>query len=461
MFLRLVEDVRIRKEPFGGLVYEPSSGTTVELDRGAYRFVELTSGGISLENAHKAIAAEGIEKGLAKNDFVEVALSLCEKRVMERCDSMSDSDQPSEMADPVSWPHGRNLTAPEGVHWAVTYRCNADCPDCYAARHRTGSKAELSTSQAKEAIDRIVSWGAFQLAIGGGEPLLRGDLANLVCHAAGKGLTVHVTTGGDLLSPSQLGSLAGSLTYLQVGVRHHDLLGRLARGQPTRLSRMSDEAGRIGLRIGANLVLCRTVLARFEEAVSRILDAGFRRLVLLRYKPPNSLERWKREAPEGHELLGMEERIADVLAQYPEMEIRLDCALSFLERNLAPEMARKIGMRGCVAGARIVAIGPDGSVYPCSQLVDPRFLAGNIMQHEPEIIWSCSAVLSRMRRFRTVPSFRRSACGACRAAEHCGGCRVFTHEGYGSDPGCRGSLSVSSGVISPRPTCRAFPANPQ
>ena len=82
MLLRLAEGVRIRKEPFGGLVYEPSSGTTVELDRGAYRFVELASRGITVENAHKAIAAEGIEKGLARNDVVELAWCLCETGVM-------------------------------------------------------------------------------------------------------------------------------------------------------------------------------------------------------------------------------------------------------------------------------------------------------------------------------------------------------------------------------------------
>jgi len=448
MFLKLAEGVRIRKEPFGGLIYEPSSGATLELDRGAYRFVELASRGVSFENAYKTVVAEDVEKGLARNDIIRVARSLLKQRVMKRSGLILAHDRSTEMADITPWPSGSNLTGPETVHWAVTYRCIADCPDCYAARHRSSSKTELSTNQAKAAIDSIASWGTFQLAIGGGEPMLREDLTDLVHHAADKGLAVHVTTSGDLLSPSLLNSLAGSLTCLQVGIRHHDLLGRFSNDQTSRLNRIIDGAERAGIRVGANLVLCRTVLVRFEEAVELLHKVGFRRLVLLRYKPPSSIQQWKREAPNGHELLGMEDRITDVLTRHPEIELRLDCALSFIMRNISPETARKEGMRGCVAGARIIAIGPDGSIYPCSQLVDPRFLGGNIIEHEPERIWKRSFVVSKMRRFRSTASFRRSACGVCRAAEYCGGCRVFTHEGYGPDTGCPGPVLESPGEIS-------------
>ncbi len=383
---------------------------------------------------------EGLESELAQDDVITVARALCEQSVTERCDPTPDANRPDYAASPAPWPTGHALTAPEAVHWAVTHRCIADCPDCYAARHRAGGAADLTTPRSLVVIDRVAAWGAFQLAIGGGEPLLREDLSTLARHAAARGLAVHVTTSGDGLSPDRIESLAGSLTSLQVGIRHLDLLGRPPTGQAAGLHRICDLAGRAGLPIGANLVLCRTVLGRFEEAVHRLVEAGFRRVVLLRYKPPGSVARWERESPKGRELDGMEERIAGVISGHTDLELRLDCALSFLERRLSSERARKAGLRGCVAGARIVAISPDGMVYPCSQLVDPRFLAGNILTDDPADIWSGSEVLSRLRSFRSAPSLRRSACGACRAVEWCGGCRVFTHEGSGPDPGCPGAV---------------------
>lgn len=450
MYLTLSEGIIYRREPFGGLVYQPSCGTTVELDRGAFRLIELARNGVSIGAARRVIIAERLEESCDEEDLRRMVGLLREREILRRCAPPPGSELPGTsnihrgtVKNHSSWPTGPSLTAPEAVHWAVTYRCKKDCPDCYAARHRDGYQAELAPNQAKNVIDRIASWGVFQLAIGGGEPLLREDLGTLVQYAARRGLTVHVTTSGDLLDSKKLESLAGSLTRLQIGINHHDLFGSARLRTVTRLGFLCDEATRLGLRLGANLMLCRTVLERFEEAIHTLVKAGIRRFVLLRYKPPASPEQWQREAPQGQELVGMEGRIAKVLSYHPGLEIRLDCALSFLERRLPAEQLRRAGLHGCVAGARILAIGPDGSVYPCSQLVAPRFLAGNIMHEEPDRIWSHSPVLARMRGFRAAISFRRSACGTCQAAEHCGGCHIFIHGGHGRDIGCPGPVPPS------------------
>jgi len=39
-----------------------------------------------------------------------------------------------------------------------------------------------------------------------------------------------------------------------------------------------------------------------------------------------------------------------------------------------------MGMRGCVAAGKIMVLGPDGSVYPCSQLVSDKNKAGNLLE---------------------------------------------------------------------------------
>jgi radical SAM protein with 4Fe4S-binding SPASM domain len=299
----------------------------------------------------------------------------------------------------------------------------------------------MSTSRALACIDQIAQWGVFQLAIGGGEPLLREDLERLARHAAGRGLTVHVTTNGDHLVRDRLMALSGSLTCLQVGIRHRHLLNLQPGSQARRLRQICRVAQELGVTVGANLILCRSVLERFEEAICRLVGAGFRRVTLLRYKPPASLEQWRKEAPSGSEMVGVEEEISGIVSRYPGITIRLDCALAFLQRELPAEQARRSGLRGCVAGARIVAISPKGAIYPCSQLVAPRFRVGHVLEDDLRDVWNSSRVLSSLRRFRSHPDFRRSACGACRAMAHCGGCRVFTHEGNGPDPGCPSAIT--------------------
>ncbi|MAF10222.1 hypothetical protein CMK11_07210 [Candidatus Poribacteria bacterium] len=430
--VRLAEGVRTRRESFGGLVYDPRTGTTIELDRGALRLLELARGGVHLDVAHERIREERLEPDLRREEMIAIAGDLRGLGMIRSCSGVHQTSAPVS-AGP--WPSIPHLTAPEAVHWAVTYRCEADCSYCYAARHKD-TDGELTTSRALAAIDAFAEWGVFQLAIGGGEPLVRNDLDGLIRHAVGRGLSVHVTTGGDHLTPSRMATLAGALTCLQIGVRHHDLLQDPPGTQAQRLRTICDTARDNDLAVGANLILCRTTLRRPEDAVRLLHDAGFRRLTLLRYKPPTALDQWRREAPDAEELHGVEERISRLASSLPDLKIRVDCALSFLFRGLPTEVTRRNGLRGCVAGSRIVALSPDGAIYPCSQLVDPRFRAGHILSDDPRAIWTESEALTRLRDFRRHRHFRRSVCGTCQAANVCGGCRVFTHNATGPDPGC-------------------------
>jgi pyrroloquinoline quinone biosynthesis protein E len=443
--VRLAECVRTRREPFGGLIYDPRTGTTVELDRGAHRLLELARCGISLDEARAVIRSEGSEPGFGDRDMQVVVRMLGDLGLVVPGEANLVASNNEHAVSREVWPSGPHLSAPEAVHWAITYRCHSGCPDCYTARHR-GVDQEMNTSRALEFIEGIAHWGVFQLAIGGGEPLLRDDLEMLVRRAADRGLSVHVTTSGDLLTRDKMNALCGSLTCLQVGIRHSELLGARPIGQVSRLSEVSGMAREAGVALGANLILCRSVLERFEDAIHVLFNVGFRRITLLRYKPPASLEQWDREAPSGNELSGVEERIDRIVSRHPGLAVRLDCALSFLQRRLSTEVARKHGLRGCVAGSRIIALIPNGSIYPCSQLVDPRFRAGNILEDDPRAIWSGSAVLLGMRSFRAHRGYHRSTCGMCRAVDQCGGCRVFTHEGFGLDPDCPGPVPVPDGT---------------
>ena len=438
--VQLARGVRLRREHFGGIVFSSQTGTVVDLDRGAFRLLEFISKGIPLECVCQLIVAERLDRILQQADIEKVVKKLLDTGIVIEGEAPCTEKSDAGRLPPPEWPQGPFLTAPEAVHWAITYRCNAGCLDCYAARHRATESSELSTAEALQVVDRIAEWGVFQVAIGGGEPLMRGDLLNVIHHANNRGLTVHLTTSAISLDEKQLTLLAEGLTCLQVGIRHSEILSKSPAGQAAKLSDLYKKAEQLDLKLGVNLMLNCTVLRNFDEIIGRLVNLGFCQITLLRYKPPHSLDQWLKESPGLEELVGVEDQIANVIDRYPDLALRIDCSLSFLERKLPRKTANDAGLRGCVAGDRIIALAPDGSMYPCSQLVHPQFSVGSVLNNDLDVLWRQSGVLKKYRSFRKKRNFRQTHCGICQAVEQCGGCRVFADDAIGADPGCPGPI---------------------
>jgi MoaA/NifB/PqqE/SkfB family radical SAM enzyme len=96
---------------------------------------------------------------------------------------------------------------PLAVCWATTYRCQCNCPHCYAAARQRENVDELSTAEAKTLIDRIGELGVVNLNFTGGDPLLREDILDLVAHANKRGLITRITTNGYLLTRERVAAM--------------------------------------------------------------------------------------------------------------------------------------------------------------------------------------------------------------------------------------------------------------
>ncbi|HEV8660798.1 MAG TPA: radical SAM protein [Thermoanaerobaculia bacterium] len=84
------------------------------------------------------------------------------------------------------------------VIWEITRRCELECRHC--AKRADGRRApsdELSTYEAYKTVDQIVSLKPARLIISGGDPLMRGDLLQLVDYAQRRGVAPAV-----VLSPT-------------------------------------------------------------------------------------------------------------------------------------------------------------------------------------------------------------------------------------------------------------------
>jgi len=135
--LSLAEGVRLRREYFGGLAFDTRNGNIIELDKEAFALaIILGQGKISKQYLKKILIENNLVRGI-NNRFGSVLKSLINSGIINTENTPASVIQQNQGHDirsiqllkekiPYPW-----LSAPETVHWAVTYRCRKDCPECY------------------------------------------------------------------------------------------------------------------------------------------------------------------------------------------------------------------------------------------------------------------------------------------------------------------------------------------
>ncbi len=373
--IRLSKRAVIRKEHFGGLLFNRDNGDIFEVDREAFTLFSIIKA-VHVVDVNTLLETEILYQGrrLGRKGIARILSRFIDAAILETLPRgvLSESSQQrlrEQCRIKVRWPDRPQISAPETVHWAITHQCGAACPDCYMERHKRLFQTELNTREAYAIIDKMAEAGVFQLAIGGGEPFLREDLDLIAAYASEKGLVIHITTGCYDMNDRRLDELARSIKSLQIGIKMDTCTAGSA--DIDKLKTLVMQLGRRGIVCGANLMMSRSGIRRLDQAVQILTEAGFRRFTLLRYKPPAQVARWLQEKPYRQELSRLEYDLADIVRDNPELHLRIDCALSFLERRLHPQLARVSGIKGCTAADRIMSVAPDGSVFPCSQLTGP------------------------------------------------------------------------------------------
>lgn len=93
------------------------------------------------------------------------------------------------------------------AHFGITHRCNLSCRMC---KIKTDLKegAELSLKQIEEVFDNLKSLGVLYVSIGGGEPVLRNDLPDVIKLMISKGFMVRLLTNGALADERLINDLA-------------------------------------------------------------------------------------------------------------------------------------------------------------------------------------------------------------------------------------------------------------
>jgi AdoMet-dependent heme synthase len=85
------------------------------------------------------------------------------------------------------------------VHWRITNGCNLRCIHCHGSAADLMSPSDPSYVECCRTIDRIAELAPAILVLGGGEPLWRRDVFDIVRRAAEVGLEVELATNGTLV----------------------------------------------------------------------------------------------------------------------------------------------------------------------------------------------------------------------------------------------------------------------
>ncbi len=294
----------------------------------------------------------------------------------------------------------RSLAPPDWLSVNVTLRCNLSCVMCTTCY----DSPELSARELMDLVDQAADWGVRVFNPLGGEPFVRGDLEDILAHAARRDMHVTLTTNATLIKPERAARIATiPVEKLHVNISldgpeaSHDLVrgpGSFKRALAGyRALREADEArGNPHRKICANTILHRANASRFAEFVDWLGEQGFHGvqvLNLFRNRDDDMVGGlWFR--PE--DLPTLESAIAAISGHPLVLNSPADLALvpRYYREGLSPLEAP------CWAGWKELYVNADGQAMMCDGKLD--FLAGrfgSVRQQTLRQLWDSEALRAR------------------------------------------------------------------
>jgi len=324
----------------------------------------------------------------------------------------------------------RSRLAPEVLHISLTDACQQRCGGCFFSNQDLKRPNRyLARSLFSQLCQRAAEVRVFQLALGGGEPLMHPELLEMVTEAAALGLLVNLTSNGGLLTLARaqalkragLGQFQLSLTGAEANSHERLRPGFEALWQAVAHCR------EVNLRWGMNVLVTRENLAELDAMLARLDQAGAASVNIIRPKPSELDPQWL----ETQQLTPAEYRQLQRSLQRWQARGRFllvtDTSLSFL-RSASADRLYAAGVAGCSAGRRMLSVQVDGRVSPCSHV--PMFdiiAAGDFMP-----AWQQS---QHLERFRQLEETLQGACQSCELKSVCRGCRAVVWQQTGNFDG--------------------------
>jgi radical SAM protein with 4Fe4S-binding SPASM domain len=317
------------------------------------------------------------------------------------------------------------------VVWSCTSRCNLACLHCYSDSSRRARPEELSTGQALAMLDDLAALGCPALVVSGGEPLMRGEVLDLIGEARARGLPVTLSSNATLVTPEIAHRLARlGITRVSVGLDGTGSVHSAFRGRRVAFDRALAGIRLLraeGVPVGVAMTLAHSPLSRLDSLLELIPAEGIERACFQhllpvgrgRSRPPVAAATVRRALEEIFAWADDEPPCEVLTAGSPADAAALVLWLRRRDPARADRVERALreGGAGDGAGRRLAAVGWDGRVLP-----EPAWEGedlGTVRERPLSAIWNDPPpALAALRRRRDELSGR---CAPCTFRPVCGG----------------------------------------
>jgi len=378
-----------QEEFFGSRIYNTQSQKEYFFDKDSTTIIKkIFSGNYANDSIINEIKTDLIKKGLLTSDIVHIKNK-----------------------------NTYGLKAPLRVSLNITRKCNLKCKHCFSDSGVPDSN-ELTTKELFNLVNQMREAGTFSLAIGGGEPLLRDDLFQVLEYARNNFIAVSIVTNGLLINKEiakkfdvlNLNTITVSIDGLE---KTHDQL----RGK-----------GNFKKAINKIKILrkyCKTPTLAMRVTINSLNINEYKELVKLAEKLSLDIIRFTiilpcGRAEENQELLINQDEYIHFLedAKNIKAKIKLDLpGESRLKINFSGENNFGCcGEFGCHCGKEVCWITQTGNFYPCV-FFGENFIVGNIRNESFLNLWE--------KAKNMVKLFGNEICNNCPRLKKCrGGCRA-------------------------------------
>jgi pyrroloquinoline quinone biosynthesis protein E len=322
----------------------------------------------------------------------------------------------------------------------LSYQCPLHCPYCSNPLDIGGDKYrhELDTTDWIRTLHEARGLGVLQLALTGGEPMLRRDLDDLCAAARDAGLYSSLITAGTLFTPARAEALkTAGLDHVQISIQSPDpeendrIAGNRSFEKKIAAARAARE---LDFPLTINCVLHRQNLDRVEDLLDLTLELGAQRLELANTQYYGwAVVNQQALTPSLEQLRRGEKAVARFRERVgPKVDV-LWVLPDIYEEEPKPCMGGW--------GRTAIVVAPNGDVLPCQAASTiPGLEFANVREHPLEWIWNESDAFTRFRG----TSWMQEPCRSCplgRQEVDWGGCRCqalrFTGDAAATDPVCR------------------------
>jgi AdoMet-dependent heme synthase len=310
----------------------------------------------------------------------------------------------------------------------LTRRCNLNCAHCYldAGTRETDNSGELNTGEVKALLDDIAGLSDETMVVfTGGEPLLRGDLTELVAHASGLGLMAVLGTNGMMLNDRRVialkeaGAQGAGISIDSLDPAAHDAFRGLT-GSWAQAMAGIDACRRNDLPFQIHFSVTDDNAHELDDMIACAKDVGAFVLNIFFLVCTGRGEKVTNISAETYDRVLR--RITEAARDEQDLMIRAKCAPHFkrmaweLDATWPITSAHGYEAGGCLAGTRYCRITPTGGVTACPYM---EVEVGSIRQQGFTEIWRDAPQFQALRK----PALE-GRCGACEYAKICGGCRA-------------------------------------